>query len=120
MKKSFFPIFLLSLSLMLVSWCFGAKKENATDQNTAPTTAPTQVKATWVSVCDNYLSVLKCMLDQPKTDNSLQLSQQSYDSLVQSFTNIAEPQLVETCTTLSNSLRANPKLAQDYPDCNML
>lgn len=107
----------LLIAIVLV-WC--TTDENTSEnKNSDSFTWTISEKHTWVNVCDNYLTTLKC-LSESATGTSKQSFDSSYKSLIQSFQNVPAEQLTQTCNTLSEWLRTNPTLLKDHPNCNTL
>ena len=71
------------------------------------------------TTCDNYLHTIQCF-SESMTGNDAMTFSSLYTSLLQSFKDVPNVQLEETCKTLSSGLRTNPTLLKDYPNCNKL
>ena len=119
MKSLLSIFFALSLG-MLLTWCWSDTKPVIEDDSQIEESSNTWiVKETWLSVCDNYLTTLKCIIDFSTWTTQSNFNN-SYESLVQSFKNVPSDQLTQTCTTLSNAVREHPTLLKDYPNCSKL
>lgn len=116
--KSLLTIVSCSALLFLV-WCGQEKPVTIIEQPVEEIVSTWAIKATGVTICDNYLSSIQCIANYATGTDKVNFNS-SYDSLVQSFQDVPAEQLLETCTTLSNALREHPTLLQDYPSCNTL
>ncbi len=116
--KSLLTFWIMIGLVLFITGC--TAKPTSNDQNT-PTenNVVESVKATWVTICDNYLTTLQCLWNTSTGSTQVNFKS-SYDSLVQSFQNVPAEQLSQTCTTLANALREHPTLLKEYPNCNTL
>ena len=71
------------------------------------------------TTCDNYLRTIQCFSESMTGSDAMTFTS-LYTSLLQSFKDVPNAQLEQTCTTLASSLRTHPTLLQDYPNCNKL
>lgn len=119
MKKIAMLLSGLFIAIVLVGCT--TKQDTSIQSNTTENTTwiVSNEKHTWVTICDNYITTIKCLADST-TGSNKQNFDSSYKSLIQSFQNVPADQLTQTCTTLSQSLRTHPTLLKDYPNCNKL
>ena len=114
-----FSIVLL-LSFFALAGCTSLISNNSSDNNSWNTTMTGDVqRIVGNTTCDNYLRTIQCF-SQSMTWNDAMTFTSLYTSLLQSFKDVPNAQLEQTCTTLSSSLRTHPTLLQDYPNCNKL
>lgn len=106
-------------TLLFVAWCGQKETPMITEQPIEEIISTWAVKATGVAVCDNYLSSIQCIANFATGTDKMNFNT-SYESLLQSFQDVPGEQLLKTCTTLSDALRAHPTLLKDYPSCNTL
>lgn len=115
--KSLLTFWIMIGSIFFVTWC--TTDTNPTEQAIPENPTTQSVKATWVTICDNYLTTLQCLWETSTGSTQINFKS-SYESLVQSFQNVPAEQLSQTCTTLANALREHPTLLKEYPNCNTL
>jgi hypothetical protein len=119
MKTSSFLVIVCFSTFVFLFGCGTKSVPVITQETSEETISSWTIKATGISLCDNYLSSLQCIASYATGAEKINFNS-SYESLVQSFQNVPVDQLTETCTTLSNALRSHPTLLQDYPKCNIL
>ncbi len=114
-----FSIVVLLFGLFLLAGCTNPMSTTSETTDQIQDMTGTNERIVGNTTCDNYLHTIQCF-SEAMTGSDAMTFKNLYTSLLQSFKDVPNAQLEETCTNLSSGLRTHPTILKDYPDCNKL